>query len=66
MQIEIVTIGYEVLSGRTLDTNFSWLARALEEVSVQVSWHTSVGDEPKAIGEVLRRALDRADCLCQQ
>ena len=63
MQIEIVTIGYEVLSGRTLDTNFSWLARALEEVSVQVSWHTSVGDEPKAIGEVLRRALDRADAV---
>ena len=63
MQIEIVTIGYEVLSGRTLDTNFSWLARALEEVSVQVSWHTSVGDEPKVIGEVLRRALDRADAV---
>ena len=63
MQIEIVTIGYEVLSGRTLDTNFSWLARALEEASVQVAWHTSVGDDPKAIGEVLRRALDRADAV---
>lgn len=61
MQIEIVTIGYEVLSGRTLDTNFSWLARALEEVSVQVAWHTSVGDDPKAIGEALGRALDRVD-----
>jgi nicotinamide-nucleotide amidase len=63
MQIEIVTIGYEVLSGRTLDTNFSWLARALEEASVQVRWHTSVGDDPKAIGEVLRRALERADAV---
>ena len=63
MQIEIVTIGYEVLSGRTLDTNFAWLARALEEVSVQVAWHTSVGDDPKAIGEVLRRALERADAV---
>ncbi len=63
MQIEIVTIGYEVLSGRTLDTNFSWLARALEEVSVQVGWHTSVGDDGRAIGEVLRRALERADAV---
>ena len=63
MQIEIVTIGYEVLSGRTLDTNFSWLARALEEASVQVAWHTTVGDDPKFIGDALRRALDRADAV---
>jgi len=63
MQIEIVTIGYEVLSGRTLDTNFAWLAAALEEASVQVAWHTSVGDDAKAIGDVLRRALERADAV---
>ena len=29
MQIEIITIGNEVLSGRTLDTNFAFLARLL-------------------------------------
>jgi competence/damage-inducible protein CinA-like protein len=63
MQIEIVTIGYEVLSGRTVDTNFSWLARALEEASVQVAWHTSVGDDPQAIGAALRRGLERADAV---
>ena len=28
MQVEIITIGNEVLSGRTLDTNFAFLARA--------------------------------------
>jgi molybdopterin-biosynthesis enzyme MoeA-like protein len=44
MQIEIVTIGNEVLSGRTVDTNFAWLARALEGAHVQVAWHTTVGD----------------------
>ena len=48
MQIEIVTIGNEVLSGRTLDTNFAFLARALEAVSVQVGWHTTVGDSRRA------------------
>ncbi|TMQ72049.1 MAG: damage-inducible protein CinA, partial [Candidatus Eisenbacteria bacterium] len=51
------------LSGRTLDTNFSWLARALEEASVQVGWHTSVGDDPKTIGEALRQALERSDAV---
>jgi nicotinamide-nucleotide amidase len=61
MQIEIVTIGNEILSGRTLDTNFAFLARAFEEVSVQVGWHTSVGDTLERIAEALTRALDRAD-----
>jgi nicotinamide-nucleotide amidase len=61
MQIEIVTIGNEVLSGRTVDTNFAWLARALERASVQVSWHTTVGDTAERIGEALKRALERAD-----
>ena len=61
MQIEIVTIGNEVLSGRTLDTNFAFLARALEEVSVQVAWHTTVGDTAERIAGALRQALGRAD-----
>jgi nicotinamide-nucleotide amidase len=61
MQIEIVTIGNEVLSGRTVDTNFAWLARELERASVQVLWHTTVGDTAERIGEALKRALERAD-----
>src|SRR5678809_1381476 len=61
MRIEILTIGNEVLSGRTLDTNFAFLARALEAVSVTVGWHTTVGDSADAIGGALRHALDRAD-----
>ena len=61
MQIEIITIGNEILSGRTLDTNFSFLARALEEVSVAVGWHTTVGDTAERIGEALRIAVGRAD-----
>jgi len=61
MQIEIITIGNEVLSGRTLDTNFAFLARVLEEVSVQVAWHSTVGDQAERIGEALRQALSRAD-----
>ena len=61
MRIEIVTIGNEVLSGRTFDTNFVTLARALEEVNVVVGWHTTVGDTVDAIGDALKAALSRAD-----
>ncbi|MEO5618405.1 MAG: competence/damage-inducible protein A [Candidatus Eisenbacteria bacterium] len=63
MRIEIVTIGNEVLSGRTLDTNFAFLARACEQASVAVGWHTTVGDSADAIGTAVRQALDRADAL---
>jgi nicotinamide-nucleotide amidase len=63
MQIEIVTIGNEVLSGRTLDTNFAFLARALEEISVQVGWHATVADTGERIAEGLTTALGRADAV---
>jgi len=63
MPVEIVTIGNEVLSGRTLDTNAAFLARALEAVGVSVGWHSTVGDEADAIGAALRAALARADAV---
>ena len=63
MQVEILTIGDEVLSGRTIDTNFAFLARALEAANVQVVWHTTVGDSAPHISEGLRHALTRADAV---
>src|SRR5436309_13179366 len=63
MQIEIITVGNEVLSGRTLDTNFAFLARPLKEVSVVVGWHSTVGDSCEDIGEALQRALGRAGAV---
>ena len=51
MQIEIITVGNEILSGRTVDTNFAFLARALEAASVQVAWHAAVGDQSERIAE---------------
>ena len=63
MRIELVTIGNEVLSGRTFDTNFVFLARALEEASLIVTCHTTVGDSVEAIGEALKLALSRADAV---
>jgi nicotinamide-nucleotide amidase len=63
MQIELITIGNEILSGRTLDTNFAYLARVLETASVQVGWHSAVGDSAERIGEALHAALARADAV---
>ncbi len=63
MRIEIVTIGNEVLSGRTFDSNFVYLARALEEASVVVAFHSTIGDTAEGIGEALKLALSRADAV---
>jgi nicotinamide-nucleotide amidase len=63
MRIEIITIGNEVLSGRTLDTNFAFLARACEQASIAIGWHSTEGDTADAIGGAQRHALDRADAV---
>jgi nicotinamide-nucleotide amidase len=63
MNAAVLSIGNEVLSGRTLDTNFQFLARLLEEHGAKLVAHETVPDERAAIGEALRLALARADLV---
>ena len=46
MQVELITIGDELLLGLTIDTNAAWLARELAGIGVRVAWRSTVGDEP--------------------
>ena len=61
--IEVVTIGGEILSGRTADTNFAFLARGLLSHGLSCRWHTSVPDEREPLAEALENALARADVV---
>jgi len=63
MNSEVLSIGNEVLSGRTLDTNFQVLARLLEESGAHVVGHQTVPDDPAAIADALRLAWSRADLV---
>ena len=63
MTAEVLSIGNEVLSGRTLDTNFQFLARLLEESGARVVGHQAVPDDFAAIDAALRLALSRADVV---
>jgi nicotinamide-nucleotide amidase len=63
MTAEILSIGNEVLSGRTLDTNFQFLARLLEESGARVVGHQAVPDSAEAIAAALRLAFTRADIV---
>src|SRR4030042_6158660 len=52
----IVSIGNEVLSGQTIDTNAAYLSRELLSVGVPVASFHTVGDEIDAIVRALNLA----------
>jgi nicotinamide-nucleotide amidase len=59
MNVEVVTVGDELLLGFTIDTNGAHLARELAAVGISIVRRTSVGDEAAAIAAVVGEALDR-------
>ena len=63
MQVEIVTIGDELLLGLTIDTNGAWLARELAAIGVSIGRRTSVADRAADIAGAVREALDRGGAV---
>jgi nicotinamide-nucleotide amidase len=59
MQVELVTIGTELLLGFTVDTNSAFVGQQLAAIGVHVVRRTSVGDDPAAIAGAVRDALAR-------
>ncbi|MDQ2891316.1 MAG: competence/damage-inducible protein A [Gemmatimonadota bacterium] len=63
MNVEIVTIGDELLLGFTVDTNSSFIGRDLASIGVAVARHTTCGDDIGAIVTTLRDALQRTGAV---
>jgi competence/damage-inducible protein CinA-like protein len=63
MNIELVTIGTELLLGITLDTNAAEIARALAAHGVRVTRHASVADRPDEIRDAVSEALARTGAV---
>jgi nicotinamide-nucleotide amidase len=63
MDLELLTIGTELLLGFTLDTNGAEIARALAAIGIRVVRRTSVGDTPAAIRDAVREALSRTGAV---
>lgn len=57
MHGEIITIGNELTSGRTLDLNGGYAAGRLTAAGLRVSRITSVGDDYEMVSEALARAV---------
>lgn len=58
-EVEVVTIGDELLLGETVDGNAAWLGRTLAASGIRVSARATVGDDPPAIREAAARSLER-------
>src|ERR687892_2381047 len=63
MQIEIICTGDEVLTGKIVNSNFSYMSTKLEDVGLSVRWGTTVGDDREALLEAFRQAAARADAV---
>jgi len=60
MDLELVTIGTELLLGFTVDTNSAFLGQALAGAGVRITRRTSVPDEPAAVAAAVSEALARS------
>ncbi len=63
VNVEIVSIGSELLLGQIVDTNSSWISSRLAEIGANVYYKSSVGDNLKRMVDVLEIALNRADVV---
>jgi nicotinamide-nucleotide amidase len=61
--VSILSIGDEIVSGTTLDTNSSFLAQSLRERGVEVVAFFAAPDDEAAIARALERGLEEADLV---
>jgi nicotinamide-nucleotide amidase len=63
MKIEIVCTGDEVLTGKIVNTNFSYISQRLEDAGLSVHWGTTVGDDRETLLAAFGLAAGRADAV---
>lgn len=63
MNIEVITIGDELLIGQVVDTNSAWIGSKLNENGIHLSKITSIGDSRRQIFEALDDAFASADAI---
>jgi nicotinamide-nucleotide amidase len=63
MRIEVICTGDEVLTGKIVNTNFSYITQKLEDVGLSVAWETTVGDDRASLLLAFQLAGQRADAV---
>lgn len=60
MDVELVTIGDEIITGHTVNTNAAFIAEKLTDIGLEVKYISATGDSLELMEEVFRLALKRA------
>jgi len=63
MHIEVICTGDEVLTGKIVNTNFSYISQKLEDAGLAVQWETTVGDDRENLLKAFQLAGQRADAV---
>ncbi|MFZ4408096.1 MAG: CinA family nicotinamide mononucleotide deamidase-related protein [Paracraurococcus sp.] len=63
MRIEILCTGDEILTGKTINTNYSHMAQRLGEAGLEVVHGTTVGDDRGSLLRAFHQAAGRADAV---
>ncbi|MDR3194928.1 MAG: CinA family nicotinamide mononucleotide deamidase-related protein [Tannerella sp.] len=63
MDVEIITVGDELLIGQVVDTNSAWMGKALNEYGFQAVRRTAVGDVEKDIFAAMDEAKGRVSLV---
>ena len=61
--IEIIVVGNEILSGRTIDKNAPYMIETLSELGFAVSFISVVGDKVSEIADTIRISAGRANVV---
>lgn len=63
MNVEIISVGSELLLGQINNTNARFLSSQLNEIGVNVRFHTVVGDNAERLKNTIQQAEKRSDCI---
>ena len=63
MKAQIITIGDELLSGLTLNTNAAFIGEKLNEIHIQITQSSVVGDNEATILNEFKQAFNENDLV---
>ncbi|MGA9213098.1 molybdopterin-binding protein, partial [Kaistella sp.] len=63
MQAILITIGDEILSGNTIDTNSNFIAKELKNIGISVLQIFTISDDIETIKKNLKNAFEIGDLI---
>ncbi|MFZ4455458.1 MAG: competence/damage-inducible protein A [Bacteroidales bacterium] len=63
MNVEIITIGDELLIGQVVDTNSAWMGKELNKIGFDVVRKITIGDEREELLTAFNQAFSRVDVV---